>query len=105
MLSMRKHTQSGLGKQIRLAFNPIAAPQRRSVVCLAYGRLELSRHLGFDPVMAKRVIAIGVRNMADAIALRGDTEKSSMSNPRFDAMSKHADPGTVGRTDIKGEGL
>jgi len=93
---MRHHTQSGSGKQIPLAFNPMAVPERWFALHLAYGRLELSRHLSFEQVMANRVIAIGVQNMADAITRRGCSETSSMSNPRSDAMSKHADPGSEG---------
>ena len=73
---MRDYTQSGSGKQIPLAFNPMAIPERRFALHLAYARLELLRHLSFEQVMANRVIAIGIRNLADAITRRGCTEIS-----------------------------
>ena len=94
-----------MGKQIPLAFNPMAIPERKSVLYMAYGRLELSRHLSFEQVMANRVIAIGVRNMADAITRRGCSGKSSMTNPSSDAMSKYADPGTEDRSEGDRSGL
>ena len=102
---MRHHTQSGLGKQIPLAFNPMAIHESKSVLYMAYGRLELSRHLSFEQVMANRVIAIGVRNMADAITRRGCSANASMSSPRADAMSKHADPGFEDRSEEDRSGL
>jgi len=83
MLSMRHHTQSGSGKQISLAFNPMAITDSKSVLYMAYGKLELSRHLSFEQVMSIRVIAIGVRNMADAITRReGGGIEHEQSTPR-----------------------
>ena len=60
ILSVRHNTQSGLGKRISLAFNPMTIPERRLALHLAYGRLELSRHLSFEQVMANGIIAIWV---------------------------------------------
>ena len=68
---MRRHTQSGSGKQIPLAFNLMATPESKSVLRTAYTRLELSRRLTFEQVMANSVYAIGVRNLAEAIVRRG----------------------------------
>jgi hypothetical protein len=68
---MRHRTQSGSAKQIPLAFNPMANLDSTSVLRKAYTRLELSRRLSFEQVMANRAYAIGVRNLADAIARRG----------------------------------
>ena len=72
---MRHYTQSDPRKQIPLAFSPMAIPESRFALHLAYGRLELSRHLSFEQVMANHIIAIGVRNMADAITRRGCSGK------------------------------
>ena len=68
---MRHHAQSGSAKQIPLAFSLMGSPAPKSVLHAAYERLELSRRLSFEQVMANRVYAIGVRNLADAIARRG----------------------------------
>ena len=68
---MRHRTQSGSAKQIPLAFNPIASLDNTWVLRTAYTRLELSRRLSFEQVMSNRAYAIGVRNLADAIARRG----------------------------------
>jgi len=68
---MRHRTQSGSGKQIPLAFNPTACLDSTSELRTAYTRLELSRRLSFEQVMSNRAYAIGVRNLADAMARRG----------------------------------
>ena len=68
---MRHDTQSGSGKQIPLAFNPMAGLDSTSVLRSAYTRLELSRRFSFEQVMSNRAFAIGVRNLADAMARRG----------------------------------
>ena len=68
---MRHRTQSGSGKQISLAFNPTASPDSASVLRSAYTRLELSRRLSFEQAMSNHAYAIGVRNLADAMARRG----------------------------------
>ena len=70
-LTMRHRIQPGSGKQIPLAFNPMASLDSTSVLRTAYTRLELSRRLSFEQVMSNRACAIGVRNLADAIAHRG----------------------------------
>lgn len=67
---MRHRTQSGSAKQIPLAFNPMASLDSASALRTAYTRLELSRRLSFEQVMSNRAYAIGVRNLADAIARR-----------------------------------
>ena len=77
---MRHRTQSGSGKQMPLAFNPMASLDGKSVLRSAYTRLKLSRRLSFEEVMSNRTYAIGVRNLADAIARRGASVKSTKSN-------------------------
>jgi hypothetical protein len=67
---MRHRTQSGSGKQIPLAFNPMASIDGKATLRSAYARLELSRRLSFEQVMSNRAYAIGVRNLADAMARR-----------------------------------
>ena len=68
---MRHRTQFGSGKQISLAFNPLAGLDSAAVLRTAYTRLELSRRLSFEQVMSNRACAIGVRNLAEAMARRG----------------------------------
>jgi len=68
---MRHRTQSGSGKQIPLAFIPIAGFDSASVLRKAYTRLALSRRLSFEQVMSNHAYAIGVRNLADAMARGG----------------------------------
>jgi hypothetical protein len=74
---MRQRTQSGSANQIPLAFNPMASFDSTSVLRKAYTQLELSRRLSFEQVMANRACAIGVRNLADAIARRAARADSS----------------------------
>ena len=69
--TMRRHTQFDSGKQIPLAFDLMAIPAGEPALLAAYRRLELSRRLSFKQVMSDRAYAIGVRNLADAIARRG----------------------------------
>ena len=78
---MRHRTQSGSAKQIPLAFYPMAGPDSTSVLRKAYTRLELSRRLSFEQAMSNRAYAIGVRNLADAIARRGAC--ASATKPQF----------------------
>jgi hypothetical protein len=72
---MRHHSQSDPGKQIPLPFNSIASAENKSILREAYGRLKLSRYLSIEQVMANRVYAIGVRNLADAIKRRAELRK------------------------------
>jgi hypothetical protein len=89
---MRHYTQSGSGKQIPLAFNPMASLDSASELRRAYTRLELSRRLTFEQVMANRVYAIGVRNLADAIVRRATCGNSTKSTPTANAIAKDTDP-------------
>lgn len=67
---MRHQIHTGSGKQIPLDLNLMAGPEIPSVLQAAYTRLELSRRLSFEQVMADRIYAIGVRNLAHAIVRR-----------------------------------
>jgi hypothetical protein len=68
---MRHSTQASVAKQIPLALYPMAALDATSILRSAYTRLELSRRLSFEQAMSNRACAIGVRNLADAMARRG----------------------------------
>ena len=97
---MRRHTQSGSAKQIPLALNLMAGPESTSVLQTAYRRLELSRHLTFEQAMSNRVYAIGVRNLADAIARRAACGNSKKSGPDNNAVAKDIDPRSSRRPGI-----
>jgi hypothetical protein len=88
---MRRHTQSGSGKQIPLAFNLMASPESTSVLRTAYTRLELSQHLTFEQVMSDRLYAIGVRNLADAIVRREASGHSTKGTPTTSEIGKPMD--------------
>jgi hypothetical protein len=77
---MRHRTQSGSAKQIPLALIPLVKPDATSGLLSAYTRLELSRRLSFEQVMSNRAYAIGVRNLADAMARRGASASGSKNS-------------------------
>ena len=89
---MRHRTQSGSGKQIPLAFNPMASVDGKAILRSAYSRLELSRRLSFEQVMSNRAYAIGVRNLADAMARRRRPGKSSKGDASANAIAANVDP-------------
>jgi hypothetical protein len=89
---MRHRTQSGSGKQIPLAFNPMASVDGKAILRSAYSRLELSRRLSFEQVMSNRAYAIGVRNLADAMARRRAFGGSSRNNSSASAIAGNMDP-------------
>jgi hypothetical protein len=101
---MRHHTQSGSGKQIPLALNLMASPEITSVLRTAYTRLELSRRLSFEQVMADRVYAIGVRNLADAIVRRKAPGNSTKGTPTTSKIGKAMDPVPEFRPEINYSG-
>jgi hypothetical protein len=79
---MHRHAQQLSGKQIPLNLEPTANPASESALRAAYKRMKLSRYLGFEQVMSNRALAIGIRNLADAIARRGTA--GSTTNGRAD---------------------
>jgi hypothetical protein len=89
---MRRHTQSGSGRQIPLAFGPMSGFGTKSVLRTAYTRLELSRRLTFEQVMSNRAYAIVVRNLADTIARQGASGNSTKSTSTANAIAKNMDP-------------
>jgi len=67
MHARNQHASAG---QIPLDLDPAVRLARESRLRAAYARLQLARHLSFEQMMAHPVYAIGIRNLADAIARR-----------------------------------
>jgi len=69
---MHRHAQHASAKQIPLDLDldPTAQAGRESALRAAYARLQLSGHLSFEQVMSDPVYAIGIRNLAHAMAHR-----------------------------------
>ena len=80
---MQRHPQHVSENQIPLDLGPTAQPARESALRAAYLRLELSRYLIFEQAMADPTLAIGIRNLADAMARRGTAESNT------DARANH----------------
>ncbi|MBE0620529.1 MAG: hypothetical protein IH605_08065 [Burkholderiales bacterium] len=74
---MRCRTQSDSAKQFPLALNPVAGLDSSLVLRSAYTRLQLSHRLSFEQVMSNRAYAIGVRNLAEAMARRAARANSA----------------------------
>ena len=71
---MHRHAQRVFEKQIPLNLEPTANPTGELTLRAAYKLMELSRYLHFEQVMSNPALAIGTRNLADAIARRGPLE-------------------------------
>lgn len=89
---MHRYHPSGSWKQLPLAFNLMANPESASVLRMAYRQLELSRRLTFEQVMSNRALAIGVRNLAAAIARRRASGNATQSTPNAYEIAKDMDP-------------
>lgn len=98
--TMRHHTQFDSGKQIPLALDLTAIPASESALLAAYRRLELSRRLSFNQVMSDRAYAIGVRNLADAIARRGTSGYATNGTPSTVEPAEDIDTLSAHRTDF-----
>jgi hypothetical protein len=72
---MQRHAQLVSQKQTVLDLGPMVSPTSESALRAAYVRLELSRFLSFEQAMADPAYAIGIRNLADAIARRESAER------------------------------
>ena len=70
---MHTRAQHVSERQIPLDLDPTAQLARESALRAAYVRLQLSARFSFEQVMSDPVIAIGIRNLADAIARRRGT--------------------------------
>jgi hypothetical protein len=73
-------------EQITLGLEPTVNPASESALRAAYKRLELSRRLRFEEAMADPAYAIGIRNLAEAMARRicrsGSSRRSSFHGHR-----------------------
>ena len=67
---MHRHAQHACEKQIPLDLVPEAAAALDSALHAAYVRLKLSGRLSFEQVMSDPLYAIGIRNLAHAMARR-----------------------------------
>ncbi len=67
---MHRHAQHASEKQIPLDLDPAAHLARELALRAAYVRLQLSARLSFEQVMSDPAYAIGIRNLADAMARR-----------------------------------
>ena len=70
---MHRHAQRASEKQIPLDLDPTLHLARESALRAAYMRLQLSARLSLEQVMSDPAYAIGIRNLADAIARRRNT--------------------------------
>jgi hypothetical protein len=58
--------------QLPLVLEPVSARCAESALRAAYRRLALSRRMSYEQAMSRRAYAIGIRNLAEAIARRID---------------------------------
>jgi len=72
---MQRHDRLASQKQIALDLGPMVSTANESALRAAYVRLELSRFLSFEQAMSDAAYAIGIRNLADAIARRESAER------------------------------
>lgn len=73
-----KHTSV---TQIPLELEPLANPTHESALRAAYGRLEISRSLTLEQAMRDTAYAIGIRNLAEAMARRGTSGYTTNGTP------------------------
>ena len=78
--------------QIPLDLDPLTSPTRESTLRAAFRRLEISRSLTFEQVMHDSAYAIGIRNLADAIARRGASGNPTRSTPITNEIAEDMDP-------------
>lgn len=69
---MQRHAQHARARQLALDLDPDPAAQaaREAALRAAYRRLQLSVRLSFEQVMSDPSYAIGIRNLAHAMAQR-----------------------------------
>ena len=70
---MHRHARDACARQIPLDLDPAAHLARESALRAAYVRLRLSARLSFEQVMSDPSYALGIRNLADAMARRRST--------------------------------
>jgi len=67
---MQRYAQRASAQQIPLDLDPADQSARDSALRAAYVRLRLSARFSFEQVMSDPAYAIGIRNLADAMARR-----------------------------------
>jgi len=73
---MHRQAQQLCERQIPLDLEPIPVASAESALRDAFERLQLSRNFSFEQVMSTPACAIGLRNLAEAIARRSDPAHS-----------------------------
>jgi len=74
---MHRQAQQISATQIPLDLEPMTAASAESALRDAYERLQLSRNFSFEQVMSAPAYAIGIRNLAEAIARRTDPAQAA----------------------------
>lgn len=74
---MHRHTRHVAEMQIPLDLEPTVNAGSESALRAAYQRLRLSRKFSFERAMSNRALAIGIHNLADAIARRLVTRRAT----------------------------
>ena len=67
---MQRLAPSSVIAQMPLGLEPTVNPASEAALRAAYRRLDISRRLTFEQAMSDVAYAIGIRNLADAIARR-----------------------------------
>jgi len=73
---MPRHGQYASVMQIPLELDPPTSPTQESTLRAAFSRLEISRSLTLDQAMHDTAYAIGIRNLAEAMARRAKDRRS-----------------------------
>ena len=74
---MHRQAQQVFARQIPLDLEPTPAATAELALRDAYERLQLSRNHSFEQVMSAPAYAIGIRNLAEAIARRADPAQAA----------------------------
>jgi hypothetical protein len=56
--------------QLALGLEPAGNPRSEAALRAAYRRVDISRRLSYEQAMSRTACAIGIRNLAEAIARR-----------------------------------
>ncbi len=73
---MPRHGKYTSVMQIPLELEPLANPTQGSTLRAAFKRLEISRSLTLEQAMHDTAYAIGIRNLAEAMARRTNNRQS-----------------------------
>jgi hypothetical protein len=65
---MQRHSRRACERQIPLDLEPTVNPRSESALRAAYQRVHLPRKFSFEDAMSNRALAIGIENLADAMA-------------------------------------